>query len=94
MKTKFQDIAVPKHHAIDMVCSSGGVQDYVFITEKEKTVGMYLDTGFPQLTFHGSTTALAFSDEAVELFTGGRKKILFWRVQPASKSSFRNISDS
>jgi len=85
LKTKFSDVNKNFKGAVDMVCSSNGVIDFLFLPEKSFILMINLQTGktVRQLVGHyGSVSSLAYSPDSMELYSGAKdKNILIWEAE-------------
>ena len=82
IRTNFPPLASVGKHPVDLVVSSGGDRDSLFVGEKAAVRVFDIVTGREarRLTGHYSTvTCLAYSQSSLELYSGGRDKhILLW----------------
>ena len=85
LKTKFSDVNKSFRGAVDIVCSSNGVIDFLFLPEKSFILMINLQTGktVRQLVGHyGSVSSLAYSPGSMELYSGAKdKNILIWEAE-------------
>ena len=81
-RTTFPRLAGVGKHPVDLVVTSGGDRDSLFVGEKAAVRVFDIETGREgrRLTGHYSTvTCLAYSQDRLELYSGGRDKhILLW----------------
>ena len=88
--TSFPRLAGVGKHPVDLVVTSGGDRDSLFVGEKAAVRVFDIETGREgrRLTGHYSTvTCLAYSQHSLELYSGGRDKhILLWSPSGSSDS--------
>ena len=90
IKTNFPRLASVGKHPVDLVVTSGGDRDSVFVGEKAAVRVFDIQTGREgrKLTGHYSTvTCLAYNQSRLELYSGGRDKhILLWSPSTSTDS--------
>ena len=88
--TNFPRLAGVGKYPVDLVVTSGGDRDSLFVGEKAAVRVFDIETGREgrRLTGHYSTvTSLAYSHTRLELYSGGRDKhILLWSPSRPSDS--------
>ena len=89
-RTTFPRLSGVGKHPVDLVVTSGGDRDSLFVGEKAAVRVFDIETGREgrRLTGHYSTvTCLAYSQDRLELYSGGRDKhILLWAPSGSSDS--------
>eukprot|EP00092_Neocalanus_flemingeri_P002128 GFUD01002268.1.p1 GENE.GFUD01002268.1~~GFUD01002268.1.p1 ORF type:complete len:403 (+),score=84.44 GFUD01002268.1:59-1267(+) len=85
LKTKFAEVNTSCKNAVDIVCSSRGVRDFLFVPEKSFILLIDLQTGKtlrPMVGHYGSVSAMAYSSANMELYSGAKdKNILIWEPE-------------
>eukprot|EP00090_Calanus_glacialis_P006873 TRINITY_DN15373_c0_g1_i1.p1 TRINITY_DN15373_c0_g1~~TRINITY_DN15373_c0_g1_i1.p1 ORF type:complete len:405 (+),score=102.14 TRINITY_DN15373_c0_g1_i1:44-1258(+) len=85
LKTKFAEVNTSCKNAVDIVCSSRGARDFLFVPEKSFILMIDLQTGKtvrPLVGHYGSVAAMAYSPANMELYSGAKdKNILIWEPE-------------
>ena len=85
LKTKFAEVNTSCKSAVDIVCSSRGARDFLFVPEKSFILMIDLQTGKtvrPLVGHYGSVAAMAYSSANMELYSGAKDKhILIWEPE-------------
>ena len=97
MKTKFAEVQTSCKNSVDIVCSTRGARDFLFVPEKSFILMIDLQSGKtfrPLVGHYGSVTTIAYNSDNMELYSGAKdKNILIWEPETSKTKAwmdFRN----
>jgi len=97
LKTKFAEVQTSCKNSVDIVCSTRGARDFLFVPEKSFILMIDLQSGKtfrPLVGHYGSVTTIAYNSDNMELYSGAKdKNILIWEPETSKTKAwmdFRN----